>query len=124
MSSFRAPSDRPDDWTRGPPKHAAMVCLVLLCGLSTFHTWNSVRPGSASPITSSMTLDINRATAAELELLPRIGPKLAQRILEDRRARGPFRSVDELDRVPGIGPRTIESLRAHLMVAGLEAGPE
>lgn len=55
-------------------------------------------------------LDINRASAEELELLPRIGPTLAARILEDRERRGPFRSVADLARVRGIGPRTVEGI--------------
>jgi competence protein ComEA len=55
-------------------------------------------------------LDLNRATTEELELLPRIGPTLARRIVEDRAERGPFRSVEDLGRVRGIGPRTLEEL--------------
>lgn len=61
-------------------------------------------------------LDLNRAGAAELEALPGVGPVLAARILEERRARGGFRTVDELMDVPGIGPVVIERLRPHLGV--------
>lgn len=61
-------------------------------------------------------IDINSATAAELDLLPGIGPALAERILASRRDIGPFRSIDDLDRVKGIGPRTIEKLRAHISI--------
>jgi competence protein ComEA len=56
-------------------------------------------------------MDINQASAGDLELLPRIGPTLAERILEERARGGPFRSVDDLRRVRGIGPRTVELLR-------------
>src|SRR5258705_11570861 len=59
----------------------------------------------------SRTINVNSATAAELELLPGIGPALAKRIIDDRAAHGPFKSVGELDRVQGIGPQTIEHLR-------------
>jgi competence ComEA-like helix-hairpin-helix protein len=55
-------------------------------------------------------LDINRATLEDLQQLPGIGPKLAQRIL-DERAKAPFQSVDDLRRVPGMGPRALERLR-------------
>ncbi len=61
-------------------------------------------------------VDLNRAGAAELETLPRIGPALAARILADRSERGPFRSVDDLDRVQGIGPATIAALRHEAFV--------
>ncbi|MDQ3031688.1 MAG: helix-hairpin-helix domain-containing protein [Myxococcota bacterium] len=57
-------------------------------------------------------LDVNQADAAALEALPRIGPSLARRIIEDRDTRGPFRDVDDLDRVRGIGPATVEAIRA------------
>lgn len=49
-------------------------------------------------------LDLNTATAAELDSLPGIGPVLAERIVAYRTAEGPFQSADELDAVPGIGP--------------------
>jgi competence protein ComEA len=52
-------------------------------------------------------VNVNSATAAELEALPGIGPAKAQAIIENR----PYAAVDELDRVPGIGPATLERLR-------------
>lgn len=57
-------------------------------------------PGPPSPI------DLNVATASEIERLPRIGPALAQRIIAWREAHGPFRSLDDLRHVRGIGPAT------------------
>ncbi|HYE01724.1 MAG TPA: ComEA family DNA-binding protein [Phycisphaerales bacterium] len=56
-------------------------------------------------------VELNTATQAELELLPGIGPALAKRILDDRARRGAFKSLADLDRVSGIGPRTLERLR-------------
>lgn len=67
------------------------------------------RPGTPAP---TARLNLNTASAAELELLPGIGPALAARIVEDRAANGPFRSVDDLDRVKGIGPKTLGRIRA------------
>ncbi len=55
-------------------------------------------------------INVNTATAAELELLPGVGPVMAGRIIEDRQANGPFRSAADLDRVKGIGPKTLEKL--------------
>jgi competence protein ComEA len=60
-------------------------------------------------------IDINRATAAELQRLPGIGPKLSQRII-DTRDKKPFASADDLRRVPGIGPKTLQRLRPHVVV--------
>jgi len=55
-------------------------------------------------------ININSASAAELELLPRIGPVMAQRIIDDRTANGPFENDRDLTRVRGIGPKTILKL--------------
>jgi competence protein ComEA len=56
-------------------------------------------------------VDLNAATAVQLQALPAIGPKMAARILAYRRKHGPFRRLEELQQVPGIGPRTLEKLR-------------
>ncbi|HEX6039793.1 helix-hairpin-helix domain-containing protein [Longimicrobium sp.] len=56
-------------------------------------------------------VELNRATAAQLEALPGIGPALARRIVAWRAEHGPFGSVDALAQVPGIGPATVERLR-------------
>lgn len=60
-------------------------------------------------------IDINRASATELQRLPGIGPKLSERIIDERGKR-PFKSVDDLRRVYGIGPKTVERLRPHVTV--------
>jgi len=62
-----------------------------------------------------VVIDPNRADAAELAALPGIGPALAQRIVEER-ARGPYKSVDDLLRVHGIGEKTLAKLRPRLRV--------
>lgn len=64
----------------------------------------------------SRTINLNTATAAELDLLPGIGPALAARIIEDREANGPYRTLDDLDRVSGIGPKTIAKLAPYASV--------
>lgn len=61
-------------------------------------------------------LDLNQAGIEELQRLPGIGPTLASRIVADRAAQGPFRSVGDLLRVRGIGPKTLEKLRPHVRV--------
>jgi competence protein ComEA len=60
-------------------------------------------------------IDINQADGKELQQLPGIGPKLAQRIL-DERAKAPFQSVEDLRRVSGIGPKILERLRPYVKV--------
>ncbi|MDO8666089.1 MAG: helix-hairpin-helix domain-containing protein, partial [Gemmatimonadales bacterium] len=69
---------------------------------------------AGSGCAGSVPLALNRATAAELECLPGIGPSLAAHIVEDRTRRGPFREVKELERVAGIGPALTRRLAARL----------
>lgn len=61
-------------------------------------------------------VDLNTASQAELESLPGIGPAKALAILHYRRQQGPFKRIEALQRVPGIGPRTVERLRGDLVV--------
>jgi len=71
----------------------------------------------AAPTTKKVTepVDINGASLGELEKLPGIGPKMAQRIMDERSKR-PFASVEELRRVSGIGAKTLEKLRPYVTV--------
>lgn len=70
------------------------------------------RSHGAERLLLGLAVDLNRASVAELRVLPRIGPKLARRIVAERSRRGPFRSLDELaPRVRGIGRRTVQLLR-------------
>ena len=63
-------------------------------------------------------IDVDRASAAELEALPRVGPALAGRIVEDREADGPFGSLEGLQRVRGIGPAMARGLAGHVTFSG------
>ncbi len=65
-------------------------------------------------------LDLNRASKAELRLLPGLGDTLSQRVVDHRQRVGAFRSVDDLRQIPGIGPKTLERLRPYLFVVPRE----
>ncbi len=69
-------------------------------------------PGGATPFPgqSSALLDLNSATAVELERLPGIGPSRAREIIADRERHGSFSRVADLDRIPGIGPAALARL--------------
>ena len=65
-------------------------------------------PGSSVPLGP---VDLNRATAAELDGLPGIGPATAQAIVAHREANGPFAAIDDLEQVRGIGPAKLATIR-------------
>ena len=66
---------------------------------------------SADPGAIAMPIDVNRASAEELDGLPGVGPATAAAIVTERERNGPFVDVDDLDRVPGIGPAKLAALR-------------
>jgi competence protein ComEA len=68
-------------------------------------------------------LDLNRALPADLVLLPGVGPKLAQRIIDERARRSGFKSVDELSAVKGVGPKKLEQLRGLVRVGPAQPAP-
>lgn len=63
-------------------------------------------------------VNINTADADQLQLLPRVGPALAGRIIEYREANGPFRTIDEIVAVKGIGDNSLEKLEPYLATSG------
>lgn len=74
------------------------------------------QPPNSSAAVNGTLVNLNSATSEELQLLPRIGPATAAKIIAHREANGAFRSVDQLLDVPGIGERTLEGLRDQVQV--------
>jgi competence protein ComEA len=100
---------------------AAAVIAVSLAGLGGYGVWQGSIRGRlieierAEPIAIDTRIDINTADWPELCLMPGIGEALAQRIIADRAENGPFLELDDLRRVRGIGPRTIEYMKPYLL---------
>jgi competence protein ComEA len=63
---------------------------------------------------SALQVDLDRASAEEIERLPRIGPVLANRIVTDRDSLGPFGSLEGFQRVRGVGPALAKALSGHV----------
>ena len=68
-------------------------------------------------------VNINSATVEQLDGLKGIGPTKAQAIVDYRKKNGPFKSVDDLQNVPGIGPATLKDLRGDVMISGTSRVP-
>ncbi len=64
------------------------------------------------------TVNVNTASAQELQLLPRVGPALAQRIIDFRTENGPFNAPEELILVRGIGEKSFSHLQPYVTVEG------
>jgi competence protein ComEA len=75
----------------------------------------------ATPLTAKFQVNVNQADWPELMQLPGVGRTLAERLIAEREERGEFQSVEELTRVAGIGPRTIERIRPYLLPIADEA---
>lgn len=73
-------------------------------------------------VAASERINLNTADVATLDrVMDGVGPAKAAAIVEHRRVHGPFRTVDQLVNVKGIGPATLEQNRARIMVAGVPA---
>lgn len=68
-------------------------------------------------------VNINTASPAQLDSLKGIGPSKAQAIVDYRKKNGPFKSVDDLQKVTGIGPATLKDLRGEISVSGTTRAP-
>lgn len=114
---------RPPHWLLRRADQAAVAALVML-GLGATLAWWLVQGGQsgrliefdeAEPQAASFLVDINSADWPELAQLPGVGETLARRIVDSRHSDGPFLDHDDLRRVRGIGPKTVERLRPYLL---------
>ena len=96
---------------------AALVLLLAAAfalGPALSRAVASSRPAYA--VSMADPIDVNQASAAELSLLPGVGPSLAAAIVADRESRGAFRRPQDLDRVRGIGPAILARILPHVTV--------
>jgi competence ComEA-like helix-hairpin-helix protein len=68
-------------------------------------------PQGRRPKAEKKKIDLNSASASQLELLPQIGPVLSQRIIHYRETKGQFQKIEDLLKVPGIGPKTFDKIK-------------
>jgi competence protein ComEA len=115
------PRRTPGASTRGIPGLYAVLALLATAWLAA--TRDAARrpltlPDARSPLTAwpDMRIDVNLASAGELTALPGIGPRLAERIVEERAAAGPFRSLEDVTRVKRVGPVLVARMRACAVV--------
>jgi competence protein ComEA len=99
----------------------ALVIVAMLSGSALAQKASSSGEASA---TKAAVVNINTATVAELESLPGIGAKVAARIVDYRTKKGPFKKVEELMNVQGIGEKSFLKIRGQLTVSGSPAAAQ
>ncbi len=100
----------------GSPADGVNLARVLTDGeLLDLRAPQSTGPAAAAP-TEPAALDLNTATAEQLQQLPGVGPVLAERILTHRQEAGGFATVEQLLEVPGIGPSRFAELQEQVRV--------
>jgi competence protein ComEA len=105
-----------------------LLASLALAALFAAHPAAQAAPKTASARAEAKpapaTINLNTATAAELEKLPGIGQKVAARIVEYRQKNGPFKKVEELMNVQGIGEKNLAKIQAFLTTGGETAKPQ
>jgi competence protein ComEA len=93
---------------------------IVIPGLSTLPTPQLTIGGDGLLVTptpfAGEKVNINKASAEELDKLPGIGPTTAQKIIDYREKNGPFQRIEDLLKIPGIGPSTLEAIKAMITV--------
>jgi competence protein ComEA len=114
-------------WLRDPEPGGAVALLLVAVAGTALAARRLYGPGglgrrrvaaavSAPPRPRDDRIDLNAATASELQRLPGIGPVGAGRIVEERERGGPYRSVGDLVRVAGFGPGRVRGLVGRVRV--------
>jgi comEA protein len=96
---------------------------ALALGLAAAILALALPPAYAGQAASKAKININTAPAAELESLPRIGPKVAQRIVDFRTKNGNFKKVEEIMKVQGIGEKVYDQIK-DLITVGADTSPK
>jgi competence protein ComEA len=117
------PTPEEHSWLLRRGEQAVLVSVIAASLLAMLAAWlyqggqrgRLIEIERAAPVEIPYVVDINTATWPELAQLPDIGETLAKRIVESRDAQGPFRDHDDLRRVRGIGPKTLDGMRPYLL---------
>lgn len=106
-------------------RFAAAAMAVLFCGMlftsSADAAGRSGRTGKPAPTSK---VNLNSASAQQLTVLPGVGPKLAERIIEYRQKSGGFHSTQEVMNVKGVGEKGFAKIEAYVVVSGEASKPD
>jgi len=97
---------------------AAMLFIAFTSAAQAAETQSTNSTTSHAAVTAAGVVNLNSADAAQLALLPRVGAKAAQRIIDYRKEHGAFKKTSDLMQVKGFGEKTFERLSPYLTVSG------
>ena len=92
--------------------HSILVLILVTLSICTAAMADSATPAPAGVV------NINTADVTQLTYLPRVGAKVAQRIVDYRKEHGPFKKTSDLMQVKGFGEKSFERISAYLTVDG------
>lgn len=92
--------------------------LILAFAAVTFLSAAALEPSN-----SQSKININTASISELQQLPRVGAKVAQRIVDFREKHGKFQRIEEIMKVQGIGEKTFEEMKDQITVGDKSTSP-
>jgi len=92
--------------------------LLLSMSLSGARAATPTKGADGASTAATGTINLNSASAEQIALLPRVGLKLAERVVAYRKTNGPFKKVEDLMEVKGVGEKLFVVLRPHLTVSG------
>ena len=98
-------------------RSALVLVAALVCISSPLFAQRSARPAAAAAVVSNEPINLNTATAAQIATLPGIGPKTADLVVQYRTKNGPFKKIEELMNVRGIGEKSFLKIKDRLTVA-------
>ena len=101
---------------------SALAIVSLFAAVPQSAVAQTARAVSTKPATSAGVVNINTASANDFEALPGIGAKTAARIVEYRQKNGPFKKIEELMNVRGIGEKNFLKLKPQLAIAAKAEG--
>jgi competence protein ComEA len=119
--SFDHPPTLPEVWQKAgggtpAPDKAVKLASGSRVEISKGGVYQLGRMNGRQLLTLGLAIDLNQATQNDLEALPGIGPVIAGRIIDYRQKHGPFKRIDDLEQVSGIGPKKLAQIKPYLLI--------